>query len=266
MKNLQTHFIYFLSVIFFISLAQPVEVQAQVQVQVGGSFSFNTTLDSDVSKVKKLSGKGITYIKKGWRVSVVKVEDDMVWFKYWRFSSDSIFEKEINGKDGLYIYSMPLKDFKELTVPLYPLFKGFSGAAYSVPNRLRGIGKGGTPFNFDANLSLGANLVFGWGSAFKTESLFDASLGIGITKIDLNKENSSITEDDRTATAFTVNAGVVFKPTKAVNLGVFLGWDFLGSKDKEAAWDYNRKSWIGIGVNIGISGLKENENTGKSKN
>lgn len=36
-------------------------------------------------------------------------------------------------------------------------------------------------------------------------------------------------------------------------MGIYIGWDHLSSADNKAKWIYNKKPWLGIGVNVAFS-------------
>ena len=106
------------------------------------------------------------------------------------------------------------------------------------------------------------NLVFGFGSIYKQDSWFDASIGLGLTGVNLTNKNSNVIED-RTASAFTFSLGGVIKPAKYANIGIFIGWDFLGQNDNEVDWKHDGNTWIGLGINVSFSEVKT-EKTAKS--
>lgn len=119
-------------------------------------------------------------------------------------------------------------------------YKGAIVVAYTIPFRLRGIGD---DFDFESSLSLQSNLLFVFGRRNHAESCVDTPFGIGLTGVNLNDKNSDVTEA-RKASAFTLSTGVLLKPTKFANLGIFIGWNNLGSHDKEVNWNYNKKTWL----------------------
>ncbi|HMV08759.1 MAG TPA: hypothetical protein PK325_12265 [Cyclobacteriaceae bacterium] len=151
------------------------------------------------------------------------------------------------------IFMMPKDIFVQLVKPLYRRYKGATMGAYTIPFRLRGTGGGG--FDFESNLSLQANVVFGFGKQDQAHSWLNASIGIDLTGVQLNTKNSDVTEA-RTASAFTASAGLLLKPAPFANIGVFLGTDLLGKNDSEINWAYNRKPWIGLGINISFNQIK----------
>lgn len=187
-------------------------------------------------------------IKSGYKVNAMYEKDGYVYYKYWTFN-DPDFKEKYNGK----MFRMTKENFTVATRRLYRQYKGVDVGAYTIPFRLR---KGGDKsFDFETALSLQANVVFGFGSRKKEYSWLDASWGIGLTKINLDSENSTVTEP-RSASALTTSVGVIFKPAQHVNLGVFSGWDFLGKRDRKTEWIYNKKTWIGIGINIAFDVIK----------
>lgn len=164
--------------------------------------------------------------------------------------------KRYNGK----IFSMPYTKFIDITCPVYRRYKGCQVGAYTVPFRLRGIGGIGGKFEFESSLSLQSNVVFGFGTYKSPESWFDLSGGIGLTGVSLNSKNSSV-EKERTATAFTTSIGAVLKFNRWANMGLFVGCDWLGAKDREISWHYNGDLWIGLGINISFNSIKTEDNT-----
>ena len=73
-----------------------------------------------------------------------------------------------------------------------------------------------------------------------------------MTSVNLNELNSNV-ESDRTASAFTISLGAVVKPAKFANIGLFIGWDSLNAYDEEVRWEYNGKTWVGLGLNISFN-------------
>lgn len=235
---------------------------------VNGSFYFKQSLPEEVSPQKQefrenKRAVGKADIEEGYRISTLYKKEVSkgkydIYYKYWKFPELSGADNKVS-KASIYngnIYSMPEDKFIQLTSPLYRRFKGFSVGAYTVPFRLRGIG--GKDFDFESSLSLQSNFIVGWGSAKSKRSWFDVSVGLGVTGVNLNSKNSLVTQN-RTATALTVSLGALLKPTNYVNVGVFIGQDYLGERDKDVNWKYNGKTWIGLGVNITFNELRTNE-------
>ena len=173
------------------------------------------------------------------------------------------YNKDIdNGKNK--IFEMSKVDFQSLTRPYYRFFRGFKFGAYTVPIRLRLAkpkGLESNNFEFNSNLSLGANII-GRVSPFRRRenSYVDLSFGVGLTKVDLNSSNSDLgtgvydSIDVLSPSAFTITSGALVNLARNVNFGIYLGWDFLSTVDNKANWIYNKKAWLGIGINISLSG------------
>jgi len=238
------------------------------QNDLKGSYSFNQDMISKFSNQVKLtmikredSSTGKTSvitntsddldINKGHKINILKIDNDIVYYKYWKFSNPR--KNEQYNKNS--IFTMPISDFKRLTKPIYKKYKGANYGAYVIPFRLRGIGE---DFDFESSLSLQANMVFGFGNQFTKESQYDISVGMGLTGVKLTNINSKVTEN-RTASAFTISLGGIIKPAKNVNFGMFIGWDFLGASDKKIQWKYNGKTWLGVGINISFNQIKTSE-------
>ncbi|WP_026809924.1 hypothetical protein [Arenibacter latericius] len=98
----------------------------------------------------------------------------------------------------------------------------------------------------------------GFGTRTKEYSWIDISLGIGLTGVNLNSDNSNIS-GQRTASAFTISSGIVVKPSKFANLGLFIGSDTLGANDRDVQWIYNRDLWIGLGLNVSFNAITTNQ-------
>ena len=180
-------------------------------------------------------------------------------------------------KDGkTKAYKMSKLDFLEITKPFYRRFRGFRFGAYTVPIRLRTAttdSLGTKNFEFNSNLSLGANIIGRFSPFRKQEHLYaDLSLGVGITKVDLNSSNSDLGEgiydsiEVLSPSAFTVTGGALFNLAKNVNFGLYLGWDFLSSADQKTKWVHNKKPWLGIGINISLVGEGNKNNAALKTN
>jgi len=44
-----------------------------------------------------------------------------------------------------------------------------------------------------------------------------------------------------------------------------LGWDHLSSADNKADWRYNRKPWLGLGINVSFSEADKSGGSGNNK-
>ena len=142
------------------------------------------------------------------------------------------------------------EEFDRNFSPVYSRFKGFRTGFYTVPVKLRGMGAN-RPFDFETDVALQASFIAGFGNQADARSIFDLSFGLGISVISLDMLNSEVTEL-RTASAFSLSLGMLFTPTSAVNVGVFGGLDMLGRKDQPINWIYNKRPWLGLGINIGL--------------
>jgi hypothetical protein len=242
--------LFFLSIIAYSQNTPTFKADDEVKLK-NGSYEFTQTFPLGFTPQLEYGTTNPVPIGKGYKISVLYEFDDRIYFKYWNFKDGtSQFTTYNNDK----VFSIEKSKFDQLVQPLFRRYKGVSFGAYTIPFRLRSIG-GGDDFDFESSLSLQANLVFGFGSKYKQESWFDASIGIGLTGINLNDKNSLVTED-RTASAFTFSFGAVVKPAKYANIGIFMGWDFLGKQDNEIKWDYDGKTWIGIGINVSFNEVK----------
>lgn len=227
-----------------------------------GSYSFQETVLPGFIESKSYDNSfNPVEIIKNHKITVVKADSNYVYFKYWSFK-DGEAKVKYNGTNNEKIYLLPTSEFIQLVNPVYKRYKGARVGAYTVPFRLRGIGD---DFDFESSLSLSANMIFGFGSYSNQESWFDASFGIGLTKVNLTERNSDVTQN-RTASAFTLSLGGVFKPAPKINGGVFIGWDYLSADDRDVNWTYNKKMWVGLGLNISLNDVKTDNNQVENKN
>lgn len=227
------------------------------QEKIAGNYYFTKSVIKDFSNQKEYvpdtKSSGDTYeITRNYKIEILRADNEDVYFRYIPFTSNAELKTRLNGTENEKIFLLPRAEFVQYASPLYPNFKGVEVGAYTIPIRLRGHGD---TFDFESSLSLSANMIFGWGSQYSDHSIFDASFGIGITKINLTNKNSDV-ESNRTASAFTFSLGGVFKPKPMINSGLFLGWDFLGANDRDVNWIHNKKMWLGLGINISLNEVK----------
>lgn len=180
-------------------------------------------------------------IIKSTTVIISKSDDNYIYFKK---------EPETFNET----FAVKKEDFFYYTEQQFDRFKNVEVGLYTIPFRIRG---GGDDLDFETNLSLQANIVFGFGKRKSQVSWFDASVGIGLSSIALNEKNSKVTEN-RTASALTLSIGGVVKPTSRANIGLFLGGDFLGRNDRNVDWKYDKNLWLGVGINISLNKIETN--------
>ncbi len=221
----------------------------------GSNFALNSSNKSakadDLDSIKNNS----------YSLTVTGIEDDIVYFKFWHFN-DTITDKKINGNNDI-IYSMPLEDFKKATSVIYNRVQWKIGV-FTVPFKLRF-----NDFNFESNINIGTNIgaKIRWDRKKEESIAFEPLLGIGLTAISLNEDNSDI-EATSNLSAFSFNGGLILHITENVNLGVILGFDYLSGKDqKKYDWVHNGKGWVGLGVNIAFAtgGSENSRNSGENK-
>lgn len=237
-------------------------VRGEVELQ-SGSYEFTHSIQEEISPQYNYGTKEQEAIKKGARIRVLYKKDAIIYYEYWNYKDESSESFKTFNENNPVFY-MNEKEFEQVTKKLYRIYKGASVGAYTIPFRLRDIG-GGDDFDFESSLSLQANLVFGIGNRDTEDSFLDASIGLGLTGVNLTPENSEV-ETERSANAFTVSTGAVFKFAPYANLGLFIGWDFLGQKDSDINWQYDGKTWVGLGLNISFNQVKTDKAPSNAKN
>jgi hypothetical protein len=219
---------------------------AQETIKPSGNYFFTKNRFESLSQQRALADttSAPVDIYRTHKIRVEKVDSQNVYYTYWKFDKP---EDSAIYNDKVFV--LPLEEFNDITAIRYNRRKGWRVGVYTVPFRLRGIGE---DFDFESSLSLLANLVWGYGNEYEPVSKWDFSVGIGLTGAKLTSKNSNVLAD-RTANAFTTSAGAVYKFNDYANIGAFVGFDFLGSSDKEVAWKYNKKPWLGVGINIAFA-------------
>ncbi|GGX08754.1 hypothetical protein [Aquimarina muelleri] len=232
------------------------------------SYIFNTNYTDTITKLN---------YKKGYKIKVIDIKPaldgnekkDSIIFTVNRFKIDTSNENKKGIKLNTLFYEtennssiqhiMVREVFNKYTDPIYSCFRGVRAGFYTIPFKIR-IDN----FDFEQNINFGMNIGFQFRFNKKIEDswLYEPSIGIGISSINLNSKNSNVSEE-RTASAFSSSIGLILHFDKNINIGLFSGMDFLGNSDIEADWKYNKKIWFGIGVNIGFS---LSESKGESSN
>ncbi|GGH36625.1 hypothetical protein GCM10007423_29050 [Dyadobacter endophyticus] len=241
--------------------------QDDFEVKSGNVYRFITTQVQVLSTQVRANAQGLApagqQVAIPWnaKILVQVVDEKDVQYSYLTYP-DSNSDNFKMYNEGSPLFRMTLQDFKKYARPVYRNYKGATVGLYTVPFRLRG--KGDT-FDFESSLALQANLVFGLGSSKSKESWLDASVGLGLSSINLDSLNSDVTQG-RTASALTISLGTVIKLNRFANFGIFIGKDFLNARDRSTAWIFNKKTWVGLGINISFNDIATDKtNTGSGQ-
>jgi len=157
MKNLNKILMFIVLITFNSIIAQ--------EIEIGNNFYFKSFLGKKITEDKmKLNTSDAlpngSEIDNNDQVKIVNIENDRVYFTYLIFDKKKQPEKyaiyNFDNDKTKKIFSILKADFEKITNPFYNRFRGFKYGAYTVPIRLR---SSKDKFEFDANLSLGANIV-----------------------------------------------------------------------------------------------------------
>lgn len=283
----------YLITLAILPLFSPNSLTAQ-EIEIGNNYYFISSLGHNLSdeKMKLNENAPIPHnaeIKKRAKINVSDVTDNKVYFTYLKYKNDTSSatnnyktyntceETDSNGEktQTTPVFSLSKSDFKKFTSTYYNPFRGFRAGAYSVPIRLRIFED--EDFEFEGNLSLGANVSGRVGFSRYKEHLFtDISVGVSITKVNLNADNSRLGTtgidensgeafnfegtDTSSPAAITFSTGLLFNLAKNVNIGSYLGWDFISSSDNKAKWIYNGVPWVGVGINVSFGDAQKSDN------
>ncbi|WP_290801632.1 hypothetical protein [Flavobacterium sp.] len=233
-----------------------------------GQYYFTKTLNNSVAQ-EKLNDKSISTdfeIKKKHIVRVVSFDSHTVSYRYLTFNDDDL--KKIYNNDDQ-IFEMSIEDFSYYTNKYINRFRNWKVGAYTVPIRIRSKDNN---FEFESNLSLGANITKGVNfSRYGDHGYADFSFGISLTKVNLNENNSDLKNvnpelNTLAQSALTTSLGLTIHLDKNVNFGIFYGWDFLeGSDQEKLKWIHNKKPWLGFGINVSFN-ANDSSNTSEKTN
>lgn len=220
-----------------------------------GQYYFTKTLshtDSDEKISNELIGN--LEIKKKHIIQIVNFDSKKVSYRYLTFSDDKL--KKLYNEDNETL-TMSIEDFSFYTNKYLSRFREWKVGAYTVPIRIRSKNEN---FEFESNLSLGANIAKGINiSRYGDLGYVEISFGISLTKVNLTEDNSAIKTvnpdlNTLSQSALTTSFGLAIHLAKNVNFGLFYGWDFLeGSDQEKLKWIHNKKPWLGFGINISFN-------------
>lgn len=201
-------------------------------------------------------------IEEGLIVKVNYIDDGRVYFSYWKFDEDDERNEIFSPSEK--VFSLSIDKFSKITRERFNKFIGWQIKPFTIPIRLRGLGK--DIFEFETNFSLGSSIASGIRYNLLEENRYvELTAGIGITKVNLKPSNSNLQNETLSPAAFTIAIGGLFHYDQA-NLGIFIGWDKIsGEEQKKYEWQHNGALWLGLGLNIGIlkssRGLNTKEGT-----
>lgn len=242
------------------------------EIELGDYILVNSFVTEKIYKLKgdTLKTKKVTH-KSGNTIEVLSIKGDTILFHYkkskenynnkFRAEKAKDFNLKYYGdesKNELHHFIIQKKEFLMVAKKYnyYPLYKGAIAGIYSVPFKLRF-----NSFDFEQNLNLGliVGLQFRLNKKLDDKWIIEPSAGIGLTRVNLNNKNSDV-EESRTANAVSISLGTLLKLSEKINIGVFLGKDYLGRTDSEVNWRYNGKTWLGLGINVGFGTSKSEQN------
>jgi autotransporter adhesin len=232
-----------------------------------GQYYFTKSLsatDSDDKITTKLNGS--LEIKKKHIIQIVNFDSKIVSYRYLTFSDGNL--KKLYNDDNETL-SMSIEDFSFYTNKYLSRFREWKVGAYTVPIRIRSENEN---FEFESNLSLGANIAKGVNfSRYGDLGYAEISFGISLTKVNLTEDNSDIKTvnpelNTLSQSALTTSFGIAIHLAENVNFGLFYGWDFLeGSDQEKLKWIHNKKPWLGFGINISFNSNDSSNTSDKTK-
>ena len=277
--------------------------QSTIDLKVGGNYTFIETqpilMESSsntlniYSKLKKYKDNKLetatNTFEAGHTVRILNIENGIVYFKYWKsqfkekngetIRNSKAFKAKLdrhkkyneNYVENI-VFSLPIYEFEKLTQQRYDSFRGVKLKTFSAPIRIRGGFGSRDKYTFEQTLSLGESLSFQFGyNPLKEDRYIELTAGVAITQINLNYEvydsgGVFLSNESATPTALTLAFGGVWHFASNVNAGVFVGWDHLKETDQILyKWEYNKKLWVGLGVNLSF-GKDKAQNSQEKEN
>ncbi|MBL4604562.1 MAG: hypothetical protein JKY02_02535 [Flavobacteriaceae bacterium] len=258
------------TVLIFLTLFCVTYLKSQVSDEKkgkSGNYIITQAFESDYI----VNWKGDSIPKKlihqpGWKINIMQYdkENRLYTIQYWKWTEEGLGSSNqllnntfyrnitpVNGKQNVALNYFNIKedDFDKYFEKYYKRWMAVTAGFYSVPFKIRVKN-----FDFEQDLNIGLSIGFPFRVNKRLEKrwIFEPNFGLGITKINLSDKNSNV-DSVRTANALTVSAGLLFRFNEKINIGVFTGYDFLGQSDKNTEWIYNRKLWVGFGINISFN-------------
>ncbi|MEM6686582.1 MAG: hypothetical protein AAF617_12445, partial [Bacteroidota bacterium] len=197
------------------------------------------------------------YSKQGQLFKVVFKDDNYVYIHFFNYKDKNSQEQKKYVEDGTSKFFRVKKDiFEETTDKMYSRYAGETFGVVSIPFKIR---LGADDFETNANIGLNLGLRYRWNRRLEDRWILQPIIGIGISDIPLNEQNSNV-EEAENRTAMSLSLGLMLNISKDVNLGVFCGVDRLNKANQSVQWKYQDKGWFGIGINIGFGDSKSEDN------
>ncbi|SDE45300.1 hypothetical protein [Ulvibacter litoralis] len=219
-----------------------------------GQYYFTKSLNAADSQERITGLNGKLEIKKKHIIQIVNFDGKNVSYRYLTFDDEGL--KKLYNEDNETL-TMTIEDFSFYTNKYFSRLREWKVGAYTVPIRIRSENEN---FEFESNLSLGANIAKGINfSRYGDLGYAELSFGISLTKVNLTEDNSDIKTvnpdlNTLSQSALTTSFGLAIHLAKNVNFGLFYGWDFLeGSDQEKLKWIHNKKPWLGFGINVNFN-------------
>jgi hypothetical protein len=177
-----------------------------------------------------------------------------VIIRFWKWSDDDVNVIPYNFTDSTKkqksYFLMNKTDFMMKTKQRYSKRPSLTIGTAAVPFKLRS-----NPFQFSTDVTLGT--VAGVKvrmNPYTDENFYNFLVGFGLSNVNLDStstggninQNSTV----QNTASFTLSAGGVLE-FSGVQIGIFVGWDFINNNDK-IQWSYHGKPWVSIGLGYSL--------------
>ena len=144
-------------------------------------------------------------------------------------------------------FSIPIAEFFD-SLELVPSDISVSFGSATIPIKIRPGNGENIPLDFYGNFNAGVGISY----TFKNLKNLSFYSGISITSVPVDSlTTSGIITSPTNAAALTPTIGIIKEIGSNVQIGGFIGFDFL-SRNLGKNWIYQGRRWFGIGVGVNI--------------
>jgi len=218
-------------------------------------FRFGTELTPCDVKGDPIHGASIQVAEKGWQVKIDKVLRKkgivVLYFLKWKETNvdlksrnSSLVFSNASAVSKRKYYSLPILYFNESLKITESIFS-FEFGTVTIPIKIRPGNGDNIPLDFYGNFNAGVGLNL------KIKDFVGVYGGISITTVPVDKETTNgLITTPTNAAALTPTIGLI-KEVAGVQIGAFIGFDFL-SRELGENWIYQGRRWFGIGVGVNL--------------
>ncbi len=267
-----------LTKVFFVIVAQTVCSQTIGQISsteddgTPKTFNYKLVIEAPVLECNIVGTKRNSTIQIPPRNSlftlVGKKNADTVIVRFWNWAEIDL-RREYNYSDSdekvRKYFLMSYQDFNDKSIKRYSRVPTFTAGTVVIPVKLRF-----NQFDFSKDVTIGPTAGVRFRLSHYTNNYLNVLLGFGISSVSLDSiSTGGKIKKGSDRPALTPSLGIVFEFIQNVQVGVFLGKDYIAKKE-DVDWMYQGKTWFSIGLGITIlsrqSSASQNKDGDQSDN